>query len=118
MGAVVLLTGGTVSPITIPTDWGVQGPGASPFTSTAKTLTVPTGNPGNILLQVLVAPVGSIKYVKNGGVAVTVTVPVTVSFANADTLAFTLQGGGDNATISATDGFMGKLIGTAILSTT
>jgi hypothetical protein len=95
----------------------VQGPGASPFTTTAKALAVPTGNPGNILFHVVVAPIGAIKYVKNGGAAVTVTTDVTVSFANTDTLAFTLQGAGDNATITATDAFVGKLIGTAIVST-
>lgn len=105
------------APITIPTNWGVQGGGATPQTSVAKTLTVPGGNPGNVLLHLTLAPSGTIQYVKNGGAGVTFSADTIVNFANTDTLAFKLIGAGDIANISVIDNTTGTSIGTCSIST-
>ena len=115
--AVGFISAGQPSPITIPTNWGTQGGGASPQTSTAKTLTVPAGNPGNVLLHYTVAPTGTGQYIKNGGAPVTFTVDTVVNFANTDTLAFKLTGAGDIMNVTVTDNTTSAVIGTISLST-
>ena len=108
---------GGLLPITIPTNWGNQGGGASPQTSVAKTLTVPSGNPGNVLLHLTTAPAGTIQYIKNGGVATTFSGDTVVNFANTDTLAFKLTGAGDLANIAVSDNTFGSSIGNCLIST-
>lgn len=118
MGAVALFASAGVYPITITSNWGTSGPGASPQNSPTKILTVPSGNPGNVRLHVGVTPSGTIAYSKNGGGGIPVTIDVVVVFANTDTLAFILTGASDIATILAYDNTTGALIGNSNITTT
>ena len=115
--AVGFISAGQPSPITIPTNWGTQGGGASPQTSTAKTLTVPAGNPGNVLLHYTLAPLGTGQYIKNGGAGVPFSVDTVVAFANGDTLAFKLIGAADNMNTTVSDNTVSVQIGTCNLTT-
>lgn len=89
--------------ITIPSNWGYIVGGAI-ITATAKTLTVPGGNPGNITMAPNVtsgAP--TIQYQKNGG-AWTGMPGSPVNFANGDTLNFrALCSSGDAGSVDAID---------------
>lgn len=105
-------------PITVPSNWGVEGPSASPITSTAKTLTVPAGNSGDIRMHIFVAPSGTIEYIKNGGAATTITQDLIVNFANGDTLADKLTGASDLSNIQFYDKDTDVLIGNSALNTT
>jgi hypothetical protein len=113
----MMVAGGLPSPITIPTNWGTSGPSASPITSATKTLTVPAGNPGNVLLHLVTAPAGTIGYSKNAAAFINFTIDTVVNFANTDTLAFKLTGAGDFVSLTATDNTSGTPIGSCIMST-
>jgi hypothetical protein len=113
-----LLVAGGLAPITIPSNWGITGPSASPVTSVTKTLTVPAGNSGDLLFHLTTAPTGTIGYSKNAAAFVNFTVDTTVNFANTNTLAFKLTGGGDNAALTVTDVTTGGQVGTCSLLST
>jgi hypothetical protein len=110
--------GSGISPITIPTNWGTSGPSATPITSATKTLTVPAGNPGNVLLHLVTAPSGTIGYSKNAAAFTSFTVDTVVNFADTDTLAFRLTGAGDFVSLTVTDNTVLVSVGTCIMSTT
>ena len=116
-GVLALLAAFGTSNITVPSNWGVSGPGASPQTSATKVLTVPSNNPGNVLLHYNTAPVGTGQYIKNGGAPVTFTVDTVVNFSNTDTLAFKLTGAGDTMTVNVKDNTTQAVIGTCTLQT-
>ena len=113
----LLVAIGRTSPITIPSNWGVQGGGASPQTSVAKTLTVPSGSSGSLRFHITLAPAGTFQYIKNGGAAVGITQDLVVVFANADTLAFKLTGAGDIANSNVIDDGASFTTGSISLST-
>jgi archaellum component FlaG (FlaF/FlaG flagellin family) len=115
-GVLNLLVAMGFGPITIPTNWGVSAPAASPQTSATKTLSVPPGNPGSVKLHYTAAPAGTGQYIKNGGAPTTFTVDTVVAFVNGDTLAFKLTGSsGDSCSILVTDNTLGNTIGTCTL---
>jgi hypothetical protein len=79
--------------------------------SAAKTLTVPSGNPGTIRFQIAVNT-SSATYKKNGGSNTTFTDSSTLSMANGDTLQFrTLGASADQLDVSVYDHTLGTLIG-------
>jgi hypothetical protein len=111
-----MLAASGVASITIPSNWGSQN-GNSPQTSATKTLTVPGGNPGNLLFDIITTPSGSFQYIKNAGAPVTVTDLQVVNFANGDTLAFRLTGDADLADLLVKDNTTLASVGTCTIST-
>ena len=105
------------NPITIPSNWGGFS-GASPQTSTTKTLTVPAGSTGDVRLRINTLPAGTLAYSKNAAAFVGIAVDTTVNFANTDTLAFKLTGAADDAGVTALDLVYNTVIGNCTLHTT
>lgn len=95
--------GGKAAPITIPSNWGTTGPGASPQTSPTKTLTVPSGNSGTLQFSVSGTGAAGVTYSKNGGAFLTLSDGDLNVFANGDTLAFKLTGGAKSVSIGVGD---------------
>jgi hypothetical protein len=90
-------------PIAVDTNWGVSS-GASPRALPDRTLRVPVGNPGDILLDITITPAGTFAYRKNSGSWTTFTDNTVVTgFVNGDTLGFQLTGGGDTGAVSVKD---------------
>jgi len=115
--AIQACIGGRPLPITIPSNWGAVT-SATPVNTATKTLTVPSGNPGNVRFNLTLFTGGTPRYVKNGGAAVGITDGDVVNFANGDTLLLRLAFGvsGDTATITATDVASGSVVGDAVLT--
>jgi hypothetical protein len=109
-----LIAGVKRLPITIPSDWGLSSgsPGAN-VTSSAKTLTVPGRNPGNISFSVSGA---AAFYSKNGGAYTSLADGAVIAFADDDTLAFRYtapSGESSSCSVIATDATTGAKIGEA-----
>lgn len=83
-------TGGGGSPVTVSSDWGSTSAGTATVTSFARTLTVPVGNPGNVLLTLSTTPgfLGTVQYQLAGGTLTSFTDGTIISVANTNTLAF------------------------------
>lgn len=107
--------GKVAGPITVSSNWGTNtvayplGP-----VSAARTLTVPAGNPGNLLLNFIDGGTGLPKYSKNGGTAAPFADGTPLTVANGDTLAFTYTPlvGTDTANITVTDTLKSVTVGT------
>lgn len=120
-GALAIMLGGRGLPgsITVSANWGLNSaanPG--PVTSATRSLTVPSGNPGDVTFT----PAGSIavKYSKNGGAFTTISGVTNVNFASGDSLAFQSATGAalDSATVVVTDATTLALVGSWIGSLT
>lgn len=102
--------------ITVSSNWGTTST-ASPATAPNRTLTVPSGNAGNLRFDLFVVPTGTIEYRKNSGTYTSFVDDDVVNFANGDTLNFKLTGASDQATIRVYDTQTGVQVGTCILMT-
>lgn len=110
MLALFLSVIGTVSPITASANWGIDS-GASPLSSAARTLTVPSGNPGSVRFNV-VSNDATLEYKLNAGAFTTVTDEGTISVSDAATLQFRFTGlSTDGAQLEVYDNTTGGLIG-------
>lgn len=114
--AVRMLGVGSIAPITIPSNWGITGPGPAPQTSAAKTLTVPSGNSGDLLFHFTLIP-GTFQYRKNGGAFVGFSGDTTVNFADGDTLTFKLVSAADEGRVTVTDVSTNTSVGSSDIST-
>jgi hypothetical protein len=97
-------------PITVSADWGVES-GASPLVSAARTLTVPAGNPGQLLFT-LIFNDATLEYSINGGAYASVTGGETPTVTNGQTLRFRLTGASlDGANVEVYDNTTDTLVG-------
>jgi hypothetical protein len=113
----VLAASKKTAPITVPSSWGLTSVAApNSLASATRTLTVPAGNPGKVVLTFsdsgcLATP----QYKKNGGTPTSFSFGDVVTFADGDTLAFQASNGefAGTLTATATDQATSTLIGTA-----
>ncbi len=97
-------------PITIVSTWGSNF-GASPVVSDAKTLTVPSGNPGTVRFDISASD-GTLQYLKTGGIWTTFTNGTTLAVANGNTLEMRFFGDVfDGWSVSVKDHTTGGTIG-------
>jgi hypothetical protein len=83
----------------------------SNISTSSRTLTVPSGNPGNVKLSISSAT--ATKYSKNGGASIAFITDDIISVATGDTIAFSMTGSvsGDTMTGSVKDSTTGVTIG-------
>jgi len=110
--------GRVYTPITVSSNWGSTSNAApAAVTSPTRTLTVPAGNPGNLLFT---AGPGA-EYSKNGGAYASVTSGSGNPWANGDTLTFRFPSptlAGTDVTIDVEDATAGDPVGQAFLQAT
>lgn len=107
---------GTPAPITVSSNWGSTGPGASPQTSPTRTLTVPALNPGSLYFSVTGTGASSVTVSQNSGTFTSLTDGGGLTVANGDTLAFKLTGASRTATIAVTDTAAATSVGSCTLT--
>lgn len=111
--------GGGGSPITVSSNWGTTSAGTATITSFARTLTVPVGNPGSVLLNLTIPPgfLGSVQYQLAGGSLTTFTDGTTISVVTTNTLAFRAlsMSSSDEVDITVTDNSNATQIGFSTL---
>lgn len=94
--------------------------GVSPVTTSSRTLTVPTSNPGTLTFTVDPS-LGSLTYSKNGGAFVALASGDQTGWANGNTLQIRKTGGGagDSASVTIVDKTTGvTIINTNVIQTT
>lgn len=107
-----------VSSITASANWGSTS-GAAPgaVTSAARTLTVPAGNPGKVLLT----PSAGAAYSINGGAYTNFAIATIITVTNGQTLTLRFPAAtlaGTDVTIDVDDSTTGATIGQAFLQAT
>lgn len=107
---------GQVLPITASSDWGSNsGTAPTTITSAARTLTVPSGNPGNLTLNYVDGGAGGTpQYSKNAGAFTTFSNGTGITVANGDTLQFRCQsvtGSAATNTTTVVDATKGTTVG-------
>ena len=116
-GCLQIMLAASPASITITSNWGTTGPGASPQTSGSRTLTVPGGS-GTIRFDITSTPSGSFEYQLNVGAFTTITDLGTLAVANGDTLRFRLTGVSDAGTVVIYDNTTNVQVGTSTIITT
>lgn len=110
---------GAIASITASSNWGTTTGSTSTISSATKTLTVPSGNPGSILLGLTTSGshTRTTQYSKNGGVFTTFLDGAVISVASTNTLGFQMTGAvsTDIMDISIGDNTTSVLIGTCEL---